>query len=478
MAGEFINAGIDGAAFGNGLTAVLEAGDLQPGDEVSYIAAKACYLYHPLGKVLVDSPIELAQSRPRATVIKNAPDEVKEAFDAKWEELGAEALIFNEHHTARIYGISTLAAVLGETDPRKPLDMANLWKRESELAFNVLDPLNTAGSLVLSQIPTDKDFQRPVTVTANGQPFHKSRVHVTMNEMPLYLAYTNSAFGFVGRSVFQRTLYPLKSFLQTMRSDDVISNKTSMIVYKSASPGSIINAVMQAIGAVKRSLIRLGRNGNVLTIGETEEVAVIDLTHVKEAGEFARTNILKNIATGASMPAVMVNNETMVSGLADGTEDAKAVSRYGEHFRLGMIPSYRFLDNFCMYLAWTPDFFKRMQSEHKKLYGKKSFEEVFATWRDAFSAEWPSLMQESESERSKIEESRAKTIIDLLTLLLDRCDPETQIKLLQWAFDNLSENKILTSYALDPDWAALEAHLDDQQKAKVEQARNAFAEAA
>ena len=41
-----------------------------------------------------------------------------------------------------------------------------------------------------------------------GQQYHPSRARICLNEMPVYLGYTNSAFGYVGRSVYQRALFP------------------------------------------------------------------------------------------------------------------------------------------------------------------------------------------------------------------------------------------------------------------------------
>lgn len=457
---------IEGSPLGNALTNALEAQDIQPGDGPSYQVCKNLYLWHPLGKKLVDAPIELAQSKPRDTSIKDAVDEVKEVFDQKWEQHGFDGVIFNEHHTARMYGISAVGAVLDGKDTGKALEMQDLWQQEDKLAFNVWDPLNTAGSLVLSQIPTDSDFQKPVRVAANGIQFHRSRFHVTMNEMPIYLAYTNSAFGFVGRSVFQRTLYPLKSFIQTMRSDDVIANKNAMIVYKAKSPGSVVSEIMQMIGAVKRVLIRFGRNGNVLTIGTEEEVETIRMEHVAQSGEFARNNILKNIASGASMPAIMVNDETLVSGLADGTEDAKLIARFGEHFRLGLIPSYKFCDNYCMYLAWTPDFIKQMQRKYPKRYGGQTREEIFAAWRKSFSAKWPSLLQESEKERAEREQVKAGILVSLLTALMSQLDTENQVKLIMFVKDNMNESSII-KHEWELDESALEEWLEEQAEQRL-----------
>ena len=467
MDNEVQEVSIGGSNVGNALQSILECEDIQPGDEPGYQACKTLYLFHPLGKKLVDAPIELAQSKSRETSIKDAPDEVKEAFDAQWEEMGAESLIFNEHHTARMYGIGSIVAVVEGKPASAALDMANLWRDKAKLKFNVLDPLNTAGSLVLSQTPTDTEFQRPVTVAANGTMFHRSRWHVAMNEMPVYLAYTNAAFGFVGRSVFQRTLYPLKSFLQTMRSDDVIANKNAMIVYKAESPGSIISEVMQMIGAIKRKLIRFGRNGNVLTIGKEEDIETIRMEHVAQSGEFARNNILKNIASGASMPAIMVNDETLVSGLADGTEDAKIIARFGEHFRLGLIPSYKFLDNYCMYLAWNPEFIEGLRSQYKRLKSKTDAE-LFSTWRKNFKATWPSLLQETEKERAEREQVRAGILVSLFTAVMDKLDTENQLKFFKFLQDNINESDIL-QHEWEIEETSLEEWLEEQAELRLMQ---------
>jgi len=52
----------------------------------------------------------------------------------------------------------------------------------------------------------------PIIARARGSSSTKSRSTSI---------YTQAAFGFVGRSVYQRPLYPLKSFVQTMITDDL-----------------------------------------------------------------------------------------------------------------------------------------------------------------------------------------------------------------------------------------------------------------
>lgn len=465
---SFSQVSIGGTGLGNALTSLLDADDIEVGSDPGYQTCKTIFLYHPLGRKLAEKPVELAQTKAREIQVKEAPEEVRDAFLKKWEALGCDALIFNEHRTARIYGISTLVAVANQKDDGAALNMRKLSK--IDLSFNVLDPLNTAGSLVLSQIPTDKDFQKPVQVSSSGVTYHRSRFHVTMHEMPIYLAYTNAAFGFVGRSVYQRILFPLKSYIATMRANDVIARKNTVVVYKAVSPGSIIDRAMQSIGILKRVLIKASRNGNVLQIGEKESIETLDMQNVDGSGKFARDNILKDIASGSDMPALMLNEETMVSGLADGTEDAKAIARYGEQYRLKLQPSYRFMDNYVMYSAWDEEFYENLKGRYKSLKSK-SYEECFSSWRKGFTPEWPSLIEESESEKAQVEQTKINAIIEFATLLLPQLDPENCEILIEWMSENINESTLLLPHSLEFDFDSLEQHLGQQAKQKMREAR-------
>ena len=64
--------------------------------------------------------------------------------------------------------------------------------------FNCFDPLNTAGSLVLNQNPNEIDFQKVKGIIVNGRAYHRTRTVVIMNEDPIYISFTGSAFGVIG----------------------------------------------------------------------------------------------------------------------------------------------------------------------------------------------------------------------------------------------------------------------------------------
>lgn len=446
---------------GSELMCILNGDDIEPGSSPSYQLCKALYLYHPLGKKMAESPIAMAQSQPREIAMKGeAPDEVIEAFACEWERVAADSNIRNVKSLSRAYGISTIVLGCEQAAPDKPLDMAKIW--EQDLFFNVLDPLNTAGSLVLDQIPTASDFQKPVTVRTNGQAFHHSRYRVVMNEAPIYIAYTNSAFGFVGRSVYQRALYPLKSFLRSMLADDMITAKLGVLIAKTESPSSVIDVIMEKMAGIKRALLRDSQTGNVMQIGEKDAIETLNMQNVDGAGTFARDNILRNIATAADMPASLLNNETMVKGFGEGSEDAKNIARFIHGIRQEMQPLYAWFDNIVQHLAWNPEFYKRMQRKYPEQFGKREYADAFSEWREHFVAEWPSWLIEPESEQIRVSDVKFQATIALLQSLMPELDPENQVRLIQWAADTVADNKLMFEHGLDLD-------LDEVRTFKVEQ---------
>src|ERR1700761_5723043 len=245
---------------------LLVAPDIEPGDSPSYELCKQIYLLHPLGAKMVEKPIQIAQSQKRKISVPDAPEDMcKEAFDRQWKKDRASNHIRNCLYTSRIYGIGSIAVLTKGKPTNAPLDMGTLWK--DDISFNVYDPLNTAGSLVLNQDPLAMDFQHAQAIAVNGQVFHRSRTRVIMNEDPIYISYTSSAYGFVGRSVYQRSLYPLKSYVQTMVTNNMVSLKAGVIVAKIKQAGSFITGPMMAMFGMKRDLVKEATVGNVINMG-------------------------------------------------------------------------------------------------------------------------------------------------------------------------------------------------------------------
>lgn len=460
-----------GSSGSSALMDLLTADDIEPGSKLSYQTAKAIYAYHPLGKKLAEAPITEAQSQPRTITVADSPDEVVEEFEAEWKRINANTLIHNVRSLSRVYGIASIAMICEGKATDVSIDMDELWKLP--IYFNVLDPLNTSGSLVLNQNPLAPDFNKATFISVNGQRFHPSRCHIVMNEQPIYIEYTTSAFGYVGRSVYQRALDPLKTFILTMIADGVIATKNSLLVAKQKQPGSILDNVMEKFSGIKRSILKWARAGQVLSIDIEESIETLNMQNVKEAGEFARGNCLKNIATSADMPALMVENETLAQGLAEGSQDAKIIARYLGNVRSDMDPSYGWFDNIVQYRAWTPDFFKRMQENYPKRYIGKDYKEVFSEWRRSFKAVWPNLLEEPESERVKTAEVKFRAIVSLLAALLPVLDSTNKVLLIQWACDNINENSEMFEHAITLDDTELESFFQEEFERQLEQQQNA-----
>ncbi len=446
---------LSGSPVSSGLQQILMADDIQPGSEPGYQTAKAIYLHHPLGGKLADMPIRMAQSKPREIAVSVGPeDELREAFLAEWKAINADQTIANLAGLARVYGIATMVYGAEGHPTDKAIDERELAKLR--IYFNVLDPLNTAGSLVLNQDPNAPDFLKHNGVRVNGYTYHRERCCVLMNERPIYIAYTDSAFGFVGRSVYQRVLFPLKTFVQTMLTDDMVVKKSGVIIAKLRQPGGIIDGLMQAFAGQKATAIKQAVTDNVITIGDTESIESLNLQNLEGPFAMARDHALKNVAAGADMPALLLNDESFANGFGEGSEDAYKVSGYISGVRDWMKPAYDFIDPIVMRRAWNPGFYKAIQEKHD-VWKNVDYEEAFYQFRNGFRPTWPDMIAEPESEKVKVEDVKFKAIIALTEVLSPQLDPENRAALIDWACDNFAENKLLFPHPLQLDMDALRA---------------------
>ena len=445
-----------GTTLSTGLMRILESGDILPGSEPSYETCKIIYLYHPLGAKIAEGPISIAQSQERQLAIPDSPEaDLLDAFDKEWRtigKIGADTLIHNATKTARIYGISSL--VVGEIGG-KSTDPLDIWALpEKELFFSVMDPLNTAGSLVLNQDPNAPDFQKPRELRVAGQAYHPSRACILMNEQPVYIAFTSASFGFVGRSAYQRALFPLKSYIQSIITDDVVTTKAALLVAKLKSPESITDQRTHYFWQFKRQAIKSAQTGNVLSLGLQENLESVDLKNLRDAAEFARNNILKNIATGADMPAQMLDQETFARGLAEGTEDAKTISQYIDRIRLQMQPFYTFMDEIVMHRAWSPKFYQSIQSKYPE-YKDTAYEDAFYQWKNRFEAKWPNLLVEPDSKLVERDAKIMESALGIFEVIAPKLDQPNYARAAEWLANVANSRKMLVSSPLELDYDSL-----------------------
>ncbi|HBV5716102.1 TPA: DUF1073 domain-containing protein [Klebsiella pneumoniae] len=445
------------------LMALLDSDDIQPGSTAGYQTCKTIYLFHPLGGKMVDRPIKMAMNESRTVHISQAygiEQRLRDAFEREWKALGADNHIANAARISRIYGVSAIAMLVDNQEPSSAVDYRTLYKHN--VTFNILDPLNTAGSIVLNQDPNAQDFQKVEGIRVAGKPYHKSRCVVQQNEDPIYLAYNSAAFGFTGRSVYQRALFPLKSFIQTMRTDDMVAVKGGLLVTKIKGPSSVVNNMMQKLSGIKRMMLKRGKTGEVLQIGDGDNIESIDLSNLEKPLDSARKHILENVAAAADMPAIILNSETFAQGFGEGTEDARAVAVYIDNIREWLDQLYAFFIRVCQYRAWSIEFFQSLRADFPEL--KNTYSLYFSSWINNFEYRWPSSLKEPESEKVKVDEIRFKAIVSMLEVLLPQVntDDENRSLLIEWAQTNANANESLFPQRLDLDIDSLKVNRPQQ----------------
>lgn len=426
---------------GTAFQQIIGADDIQPGSSPSYQMCKLIYEYHPLGAKMVEKPVRIAMSQERNLAVAEGPEEeCQKAFRLEWTNLGCDRNIFSCRVQSKVYGICSLALMVRDQANEQALDIDSVWKKD--LRLQVYDPLNTAGSLVLDQNPLSWNFQHAQEIAVAGSTFHRSKARVILNEFPIYISWTSSAFGFTGRSVYQRSLYPLKSFVQTMITNDMISVKAGTIIAKFKQAGSVITNTMLAMFNRKRAVIKIARTGNVVSVGTEESVESIDLKNISEPFGLARKNIVEDIAAGAPMPAQMLTDESFAQGFADGSEDAREQARYINSERKAMQPIYDFLDPIVMRRAWNPDWYKGIQERYEK-FKKMDYEVAFYKFKNSFLATWPDLLEEPESDRVLIAETKLKALIAIFQVFLPKLDNDNLVIVSRWVADNMNDMREL-----------------------------------
>jgi len=460
---------IDGSALGSALQSILLCSDIVPGSDLSYEICKLLYLFHPLGQKMTQTPVKMAQFKPRKISVGDGPEEeLVKQFEKQWKEDQVDHTICWTATVARIYGISSLALLQEDVDSSQPLDLDTL--ADKSISFNVFDPLNTAGSLVLNQNPNAMDFLKHGDIAVQGQRYHRSRTVVLLNEQPVYIAYMPAAFGFVGPSVYQRALYPMKTFIQTMLADDMVSRKVGLIIATLKMASSVVNAVMRAAAATKRAILKLGATDNVLSIAEGESISSLDLTNIDGPLEAARKHAVENTASACDMPASILKHESYAEGFGEGTEDAKAVAAYLDGIRTWMDRLYAFMDMVTQRRAWNKKFYKVIQEKYPESYGKKPYEQAFYEWSNSFTAEWPPLIQEPESEKVRVADTKLKACIALAQVLLPEMDPENKVAVIKFIEDTTNNMQEWFPVPLELDYDALKEYTPPEQQEQEEPA--------
>lgn len=447
--GAFISAGTQ---LGSALNDILNADDIVPGSAPGYATCKLLYVAHILGAKIVEGPVKLAQSKKRVISIENAPPEALKIFEATRTKLRADYFVRNTMYLNRIYGTATLGCGFIDKDNTQPLDLNVVHKEE--IYFVAFDSLNTSGSGVLDINPNSPGFLLPAANSSiAGKPWGRGHLITIQNGPPLYLEWSPSAYSFGGRSVFVACLYPMKSFIQTMICDDMVTRKAGLLVAFMKATGSIVNALQQAAASIKRFLLKSGATGEVLGVTTEDRIESLDLQNIDKAMVTARSNIIKNIATAVPMPARLIEQEAFAEGFGEGVEDTKEIIRYTEEIRGEMQPLYDFTDTICQHVAWSPEFLETLRAKYPEIYSRRSDAEMFYSLKNNFKATWPNLLEEPESEKAKQDKVRVEGMLEIVNTLRPMANENGQRALVQFVADNIGEYVALfpVPLSIDPD---------------------------
>ncbi|EJN2431591.1 DUF1073 domain-containing protein [Salmonella enterica subsp. enterica serovar Uganda] len=413
------------------LMQILDSDAIKPGTDVGYNTCKLLWQFHPLGGKLVEKPINMAMCKPRSYNVETDPDErVVRQFREVWERMCLNEKIKNLFYVSRCYGAAAIGVGTDGVTCKDPLPTFGL--REDDVYINVWDPLNAAGSMVTDQNPNSRFFQQAnATLKIASKSWHPSRTLKIFNGTPIYLEYQNSTFGFTGRSVFQRVLYPMKSYIGTMVANNLVAKKAGVLVAKTEQNGSVASGIMAAATGKKRENVKISENEGVLSIGTKDDIESLNLQNIDKALSTARDNIISDIAAGSDVPAILIKEEAFSNGFGEGKEDSKAISQYVDGVRQAIEPVMDYFERLVRYIAWNEDFYTSLKNDYPDIL-TEDYQTTFRMWEREFDAGWQELVEESPDKRRESDSKVVQQAGALFSIMAQQLDPENRAMAAEW----------------------------------------------
>lgn len=413
------------------LMKILDSDAIQPGSDVGYETCKLLWQFHPLGGKLVEKPINMALCKPRSYNVETDPDErVVRQFREVWERMGLNEKVKNLFFVSRCYGAASIGVGTDGASCKDPIPTFGL--QEEDVYINVWDPLNAAGSMVTDQNPNSRFFQQANgTLKIASKNWHPSRTLKIFHGTPIYLEYQNSSFGFTGRSVFQRVLYPLKSYIGTMVANNLVAKKAGVLVAKTDQNGSVVSGIMAAAAGKKRESVKLSENEGVLSIGTKDDIESLNLQNIDKALSTARDNIISDIAAGSDVPAILIKEEAFSNGFGEGKEDSKAISQYVDSVRQNIEPVMDYFERMVQFIAWNEDFYINLKNDFPDII-TEDYKTTFYMWSREFTAEWQELVEESPDKRRESDGKVIQQAAALFAILGPQLDPVNRAMAVDW----------------------------------------------
>lgn len=378
--------------------------------DLTYTECRDIYRYWPLGKRIANALPTFAMSAQRVFVVKEAPPEVNEKLFEVASELEIDLMVKRCAVYARIYGLASIFAA----STSKSLEALTYKEiQESDIVFNVLDPLSMGGSIQVDNNPLSPTFGKPGQLIIQGREVNPARVCVIYNDNPLYLKFNPSSFSFSGPSIYQNMILLIRSWNRCVIAMQRLATKAAAMVKTTKESANITGFNIRAVQH-NLELIRSMENDGIASIRQGDTLEFFALTGVQEID-----SIINQINTGLMMalsdtPSGILLDKNLSTGLSDGSEDMKAILMAVEAFRLAVLkPLYTFTDKYLCYKAFSPEFIANMKEEYPDLYRDMKEKDILETWMRNYSFEWGELYPQSENEKA---DTQSKVLDNLIKI--------------------------------------------------------------
>ncbi|CAI3957934.1 DUF1073 domain [Commensalibacter communis] len=425
---------------------------------LSYELCKILYVYHPLGKRLIEIPVNLSLNKKRIIKLQNDYSaELIDQFEKKWQELKITQNIKRLAITSRLYGIGALFLKIKGIKDTELLDK-NQKLENYEIHPVVYDAMNIAGTASNNHNIDSIDFLQLSEIVRGGEALAKDRSCILSNGDPIYIEYIESAYGYGGRSIFQNCFDLMYSYLSIIHADNAVAKKVATLIIKLNQVGSA-NRVQEGASAQKRQMLATAGNGDVVSMAVGEEAETLSMMNVDQALDTARRHIIEDIANAVDLPVILLNGQKFSGGFGEGTEDAKNIAQHVDAIREWLEPVFNFCDDFVMDLAWNFDFIDALNNENSQFYDKtllpeekqKKYNIFIQELKATFSYEFPSFLTETQSQIIESDNKKLMSIMEVFKNTYPLVDVDTKVKLICWVLDSVNELKGISDIKIDYD---------------------------
>ncbi len=432
-------------------------------DYLDYRLCKAIYIYHPLGKRIIDLPIDLSMGQERIISVKHETksDELTEQFIKVWNSFNLKNIIRRLATMSRLCGIAALFLKVEGYSDYEPLPLDIDWS-ELKITALVYDAMNIAGSASNNQDVMSEDFLKIKDVLRNGQALAKDRSYILTNGDPLYNEFSTSGFGFTGRSVYQNCIHLLRTWLDIDLADSMVARKCGLIIAKENNIGSATEIREKSLN-LKRTLLKYGKTNDVLSVGGSTTIESLNLQNIDGSLDMVRNHVLENIANASDIPTIILGQQKFTQGFGEGGEDTKNVGRFIESIREWERGVYQFIDNFVMRIAWNFNFLKSLNKDNGDIFSTKDeakitidrYLQVFYALKQSFNYTFPSFLTETESQIADGDAKKLSMITEVYDRLFSNVDADLKPKLANWLIDSVNNLRSTNKIRLDIDESEL-----------------------